>query len=534
MEYLLSSASKNLLELVRYVDSKVEDKTLANKRLLLPPFRRLKKWLKGLFSESDTSNADHRLMAEMDSYDVHLGAAFGSRKDPEHLPPVNAFQKFGNLIRVIPRTLRSPHSVFGFRAVCATMTIAIIAYLRPSQQFFSQQRFVWALIMVAFSMARTSGQSLFNFIFRIVGTAIAMIASFVVWYIVDGKTPGVIVFQFIWLSIAFGWILTQPRYVVVGMISAITVVLIVGYELQVIKVGLKVSESNGQNFYPVYLLAPFRLATVSGGLFVAYFWTIFPFPITEHGELRKNVAGATYLLANFYSIIHETVLTRARGEEINMNDKNSPGRRLEKARLDVFSKAQMQISQLHTSSELMRWQINIGGRYPKETYDEIIACLSRLLNASALISYASTTFTHTTTEEQTPWKRDFKKLLTAVNPTSHEITSRFALLSSSLASGHPVPPYLCSLEPFRLLKRMQAMDRNILDIRNLAEPEYAAFAVVQIASRSLVADLNKLTDLVKKLVGELDFSFHIVSTSQSAKASQDTLVPNDAKNGKGD
>lgn len=36
----------------------------------------------------------------------------------------------------------------------------------------------------------------------------------------------------------------------------------------------KLSESNGQPAYPTYELAPYRLATVAAGLFVAFIWTI--------------------------------------------------------------------------------------------------------------------------------------------------------------------------------------------------------------------------------------------------------------------
>lgn len=67
---------------------------------------------------------------------------------------------------------------------------AIVAYLRDTQSWFLRQRGLWSLIMVAISMTRTSGQSVFNFVLRIFGTAAAMVGSYVIWYIVDGKTPG--------------------------------------------------------------------------------------------------------------------------------------------------------------------------------------------------------------------------------------------------------------------------------------------------------------------------------------------------------
>ena len=154
------------------------------------------------------------------------------------------------------------------------MTIGIVCFLESTQTFFLQQRLLWAMIMVAISMNRTAGQSTWNFALRVIGTAIAMIGSYVVWYIVNGNTAGVIVFLWLWTTGAFYFVVTFPRYVIVAIISLVTAVLVVGYELQVKKIGIQASTTNGQPAYPTYLLAPYRLATVAGGLAVAFIWTI--------------------------------------------------------------------------------------------------------------------------------------------------------------------------------------------------------------------------------------------------------------------
>ena len=91
-------------------------------------------------------------------------------------------------------------------------------------------------------------------------------------YIVDGKAPGVIVFLFVWIFSCFYMVIKKPHLVIVGIISSITTLLIIGYELQVQKIGVKASTASGQPYYPIYSLAPYRLATVAGGLLVAYIW----------------------------------------------------------------------------------------------------------------------------------------------------------------------------------------------------------------------------------------------------------------------
>lgn len=73
----------------------------------------------------------------------------------------------------------------------------------------------------------------------------------------------------------------RPTLIPIGLISTITMTLILGYELQVRKIGLKLAESNGQAYHPIYVLAPIRLLTVIAGLFVAWVFTIFPYPVSE-------------------------------------------------------------------------------------------------------------------------------------------------------------------------------------------------------------------------------------------------------------
>ena len=106
-----------------------------------------------------------------------------------------------------------------------------------------------------------------------------MIGAYIIWYIVDGKTPGVLVFLWLWVFAAFYFVIKFPRLVIVAIISLVTAVVIIGYELQVKKIGVAASTKNGQPAYPTYVLAPYRLATVVGGLLVAFIWTIFPYPV---------------------------------------------------------------------------------------------------------------------------------------------------------------------------------------------------------------------------------------------------------------
>jgi hypothetical protein len=181
------------------------------------------------------------------------------------------------------------------------------------------------MIMIAMSMNRTAGQSIFNYVARTIGTGIAMVAAYLIWYIPDGHTAGVLVFQWLWIMLAFYPVFKMPKYIIVAILSLVTSVLIVGYELQVRKEGVKAATANGQPAYAIYILAPYRLATVACGLLVAFIWTVFPYPISESSELRKDLAVALNLMGAYYENSHETIQARVMGRAGRKDQKGMAG-----------------------------------------------------------------------------------------------------------------------------------------------------------------------------------------------------------------
>ncbi|KAJ5177619.1 Brefeldin A sensitivity protein [Penicillium coprophilum] len=525
MEQLLHSTGHTVLNFVRYADHVQAKGKLSKTRLIIPGSKRLWKWAKSFLTAVDTDD-DNMGDIHTQNNILQLGEAYKLRKDPEHLPPVTRFEKIGDRIRAFPWFLRSFESTYGFRVACATMSVAIIGFLHETQVFFTAQRLVWAMIMINMSMSPTSGQSIFSFVLRIFGTFIAVVACFLIWYIPGQRTPGIIVFQFIFVSIASYIPIKMFRFRAVGIIGLVTTSMIIGYELQVRRVGQQIATSNGQVYYPIYLLAPYRLAVVAGGIAVAFIWTFFPYPISEHSVLRQSLGASLYLLANYYSIIHETISGRIRGDEGQyLLKRTSAGRKLEKSRHKVFSKQMLMLAGLRTYSGFLRWEVPIGGRFPKKKYDSIIICVENIVNYLSLLGYASDTLMYLNDDEDessTNWMIDFRRLINTAKVTTHEVTSLLCLLSASITNRQPLPPYLKAPRPYSFTKRLQALDGDILSLRHMAEPGFATFAVLQISTRCIVGDMDRLLRLVKDLVGELDFSFHAVSTKESMAESRMT------------
>lgn len=178
MEFLLWSTGRAVLDLVVFADRKAEQGILKKRRLIVPGMKRVKKWISAALKTEDSS-ADHAPdTSESAGINIVIGDAYQKSKDPEHLPPTTAWQRFGNIIRMISRILGSQQSAFGFRVACATLSIGIVAFLRATQVFFVQQRLVWAMIMVAIGMTVTAGAGVFGFIGRIAGTSKACCIKF--------------------------------------------------------------------------------------------------------------------------------------------------------------------------------------------------------------------------------------------------------------------------------------------------------------------------------------------------------------------
>lgn len=92
----------------------------------------------------------------------------------------------------------------------------------------------------------------------------------------------------------------------------------------------------------------------------------------------------------------------------------------------------------------------------------------------------------------TAWNCDFKRLAASTHITSHKMTSILCLLSASITNRQPLPPYLKTPQPYSFSKKLEELDKDILSLRHVTEPGFAAFAVLQISSRCIVGDMQRL------------------------------------------
>lgn len=196
MGHLQDDLLNATLQLIKFADSKVADGTMKHTRLIFPKQRSIRRWL-SLISERDFKPSDSRQSSRVDPSNIHRPQVFTEFPDPEHLPPENVWEKGSTVLRTISHAIRSEQSVFGFRVAAASFSVAILAFLHQTQEWFIRQRCIWAMIVIVIGMNPTSGQTMFGFGARIIATTISLALSLIVWYIVDGKTAGVIIFLYL-------------------------------------------------------------------------------------------------------------------------------------------------------------------------------------------------------------------------------------------------------------------------------------------------------------------------------------------------
>ncbi|KAH8658195.1 hypothetical protein BX600DRAFT_400895 [Xylariales sp. PMI_506] len=552
MENLMRATGEAVVKLVEYADKKLEDGTMTKNKLIVPDLNQLKKWVSAVFAREESSGEQSQDVMHPAANIIYHGDSFAAKKDPEHLPPTTSWQRFGNSFRNVYAIVGSQESMFGLRVSLANMTVGILAFLEVTQDFFQKQRLVWAMIIIAIGMSVTAGQSAFSFVLRLTGTVIAMILALIDWYIVDGKIPGVIVFEFLSLVVTYYFFIKYPLLMNATILVLVTLVLIIGYELQVVTVGIAVAASNGQPYYPTSELAPFRLATQAAGAFIGFLWTIFPSPITDRTLLRRDLSATMYLLANYFSVINSALASILDGTHGDLRDPGSPAHRLLRVRDDIFSQIQALLPSMTQHAAWERWEPTFGGRFPREEYQEIIRRSNRAVGYLTLMSYTLTRRPEEGADnpEKRAWiDRLNRAIADGVQPTHHTIVLTLTLLSNAIQSGQSLPPILPLPRPWNIGGAAQAHLRldgegeqkagllhysgpamlglghdaddaavtSILDARNADQPGYAEFATMQVCSTLVCDDLDGLVRAVGRLVGVVDFSFRVDSAKGGYK-----------------
>lgn len=510
---------------------------------MLPTCKEMKKWFWASFSREDRELDYYKYSRRSGTVKTYLDDVLQTGTDPEHILPQSTWEKIGDNFRRAFHFFGSPESMFGFRVAVATMTVSLVGFLRNSQHFYIQQRLIWGSIMIAISMTSTVGSAMYGQSMRLLGTFIGMVLSYIDWYIVDRQPAGVLVFVGITMFLSHYPLIRFPTHSVPPIVEMVTVMLVVGYALQVKKVGVIFSESNGQAYHALYVLSPYRLATVVAGIGVAFLFTYFPSVATVKNCFRRDLASFLYLLAHYYSSVYATHSISVKGLAGDGSDKTSLGRVLEKARTRVLAKEIVLLQGMEQHTWFLVWEPTIGGKFPgylreisracakvssfliRSKCCKTLICISSVLQFSVALVEITDSLNLAGPTSSEPWTDDIRRLMTSLDLRSHEVTSLLSTLSGAIKTGNPLPLYL-KAPKLRLPSELLAAavtDARVLSVENLSQPGFSVIASMEITLMALEYDLSQLLFGTKNLVGELNLLTDIVR-SKYLPANMDSIM----------
>ncbi|KAK7427593.1 hypothetical protein QQZ08_005868 [Neonectria magnoliae] len=491
-------------DLISFAKKKVDDGTMRESRLTIPAYFHPSQ------SELSSSNQKERpTPTHVDEEQVTTREVQGLEVvDLVHLKPANFLERSSKWFRFISHLLGSDLCMFGLRVAAASLSIGIVAFLHQTHDFFIHQRGVWATIVVVIGMSPTSGQSFFGFFARIMATVVSVALSLIAWYIVVGKTPGVIIFLYLANVVEFYTHVKKPQLFGPSIIAIVTLNIIIAYELQVKKLGIEVAESNGQPYYPIYQFGPYKLAAVAVGCAASFFWTIFPYPVTAKSNVPRLAGASLFNLARFYSAMHTTVESWIhRGE-------GALERRLDDIHLrgilrDLYKQELLVLNSLRMHTHFATYEPPIGGKFPAAIYSRLTAGMQRILTIMSLMAHIAQNMPRPSPQQsQDATGQPEQPLAVAWASTDSQFqdtTSLLCHLASSLTHNKPLPPFLAVSESFPLMRYLHKTKSDMLRIQNSCEPAHTAFVALELLRTVLSLELQKQLNEIRHLVGEITF-----------------------------
>jgi len=320
---------------------------------------------------------------------------------------------------------------------------------------------------------------------------------------VDQKSPGVIVLSLVVLAVHFYFFLQDPRRIRTILSSFTTYLLIIGYALEVGKIGVNSIEQSGQQYLPVYQLAPYRILVTFIGVVLAFIFTIFPFPVTSGDILRQDTARQFHLFSSLYS------LTRSRMGVVVVSDGTRESAILKKMLGKVGEGCIVIQGRCMENLMYTKWEPNLRHRFPAETYEKLLTAMQSLFELYIIqndaISRMKGSWLHAIRSSLGP---DF------FQSQSHSAISLLNILSGSLSLDTPLPPFL---KPpggvsFRILMAQRLPEE--LGLEHVGENGYAVFAAIAVSSRLASLEVQRCVGLVRDLVGEVDMKWDVTKAKE--------------------
>jgi len=264
--------------------------------------------------------------------------------------------------------------------------------------------------------------------------------------------------------------------------SLTTFLIVVGYALEVSKIGIAASEETGLPYFPVYKMAPLRILVTFIGVILAFIFTMVPFPITSKEVLRQDIARQFQLLSTMYSITQNRLST-------GMDPDPDRSRKVSMQSIALQARCRENLS-------YTRWEQ--FHRFPKNIYIDILDLTQSIHDFYVLqndaMSRLKGNWLHAMVAALGP---EFYR------PISHQTILLLTILSGAISLNVPIPPFL--EVPRSALFHVLQTERQPkeMSLEHVEESGYAVFAAISVSSQLAGQEIQRCVDAVRNLVGEV-------------------------------
>ncbi|KAI0353282.1 hypothetical protein OH77DRAFT_1407363 [Trametes cingulata] len=419
------------------------------------------------------------------------------RRDPDALPPTNAFQYLMHWVYDAVTALGRGNALFAIKAGFLTVILCIPSFLKATAAFAYRERFVWGIFMGQLTLARFRGDTTFGLVARIVSTFMGGLMGTAMWYISTGSghgnAYGLAAVIGVCAPFFFYWRLYWPVPPMTNIIFFVTTALVVGFSWQ-----------NTHTILPFrfmgWQLAWRRFVLVVCGVTAAFLFSFLPPSTTLRKYQRMTMSTTVSELGAVYCSIVSFANTRehqevARGEIVQS---------LVAIRLKLKRSLVLKTN--------IVYEFSLRGRWPSNRYQKI---LDLQLQIAYLLSHLMSVVEHL----EPAWSRAFLRRTRFLDADFQgDVLAVISMISTALRTGNPLP----QITPCPLLDRFMIHTHGLNVIRQEADDDYGlprtmtidtleneqylCFSVGVTTAFGIVLRLDKLMVATKELVGE---QYHI-------------------------
>ncbi|KAH7905721.1 hypothetical protein BJ138DRAFT_1130340 [Hygrophoropsis aurantiaca] len=427
------------------------------------------------------------------------------RRDPDALPPRNAFEAAMNTIYRMFIVLSGGNSLYALKAGALTVILCLPSFLKSSASFAYHNKFVWAVFMGQLTIARFRGDTTFGLVARITSTFCGGIIGTLMWYISTGSGRGnpfglaavcAVCFPFFFFARLY-W----PVPPMTNLILFVTSALVIGYSYQ--DTHLTIPSSPGWGIDVAWR----RFVLVTIGVVAAGIFSFFPPSTTIRSYQRRTLATTAAELGAIYCSVVSFANTQ----------KDADVQLIVQSLLAIRSKLNRSV----ILKANVVYEFSLRGKWPAERYQKI---LEIQLEVAYLLSHLMSVVEHL----DSAWSHAFLRRTRMLDSDFQgDVLAVISMISTALRTGSPLP----QITPCPLLDRFMVRHHGLnvvheeseddyglprtLTLDTLENIQYLIFCVGASTAFGIVTRLDRLMVAVKELVGE-QYHIHGVGAGQQS------------------